>query len=278
MRGCLPNSLQPFYTAITAAAGLLIGSFLNVCIYRVMRDLSVVRPRSFCPQCEKPIAWYDNVPLLSFLILRGRCRGCSTRIPWRYPLVEALTAAAFSLVAYRYGFTLAALKWMVFESLMIVLFWTDLEERILPDEFTLGGAVAGAVFAFFVLVPGVLGQLWLGDRKLVWQSLFNMGLGAALISGPIWLAGAIYAKLRKREGLGLGDVKLLAMLGTFLGADQGIGALLIGAVSGSILTVAYLLLTRKDPGGYELPFGSFLCAAAAFIPFWSRMGETITGK
>jgi len=243
-----------------------------------MRDLSVVSPRSFCPQCEKPIAWYDNVPLLSFVLLRGRCRGCSTPIPLRYPLVEALTAAAFSLVAYRYGPTLAALKWAVFESLMIVLFWTDLEERILPDEFTLGGVVAGAAFAPFVFVSGVLGQLLLGDRKPAWQSLFNMTVGAALLSGPIWMAGAIYAKLRKREGLGLGDVKLLAMLGVFLGVDQGIWALLLGAVGGSIVSVVYLLLTRKDPGSYELPFGSFLCAAAASVPLWNRMGETITGQ
>ena len=278
MRGCLPDSIQPFYLPLAAVAGLLIGSFLNVCIYRVMRDLSVVTPGSFCPQCEKPIAWYDNVPLLSFLLLRGRCRGCSTRISWRYPLVEALTAAAFSLVAYRYGPTLAAFKWTVFESLMIVLFWTDLEERILPDEFTLGGAVAGAAFAFFVFVPGVLGQLFLGDRKPIWQSLFNMLAGAVLMSGPIWLAGAIYARLRKREGLGFGDVKLLAMLGIFLGVDGGLRALLLGAVGGSLISIAYLLFTRKDPGGYELPFGSFLCAAAAFVPLWSRMGETITGR
>ncbi len=273
MRGRLPDHWQPFYLFIAAIAGLLIGSFLNVCIYRVMRDLSVVKPRSFCPQCEELIAWYDNIPLLSFVCLRGKCRRCSARIPWRYPLVEALTAVAFALVVYRYGPTLTALKWLVFESLMIVLFWTDWEERILPDEFTLGGAVAGAAFAPLVFVPGVLGQLLLGDRKLIWQSLFNMAMGSALMSGPIWLAGVVYAKLRKREGLGLGDVKLLAMLGIFLGIDQGIRALLLGAVSGSVIGILYLLLARKDPHSYELPFGSFLCAAAAAVPLWSGMGE-----
>jgi leader peptidase (prepilin peptidase)/N-methyltransferase len=274
----LPDSFQPFYVFIAAVAGLLIGSFLNVCIYRIPRDLSVVSPRSFCTQCENPIAWYDNVPLFSYFLLRGKCRGCSKRISLRYPLVESLTAAAFAFVAYRYGFTLTALKWIIFESLMIVLFWTDFEERILPDEFTLGGAVVGAVFSPFVFVPGVLGQLLLGDRKPVWQSLFNMGVGAALISGPIWLTGVIYARLRKREGLGLGDVKLLVMLGAFLGADQGLWALLMGAVSGSIISVAYILLTRKDARNYELPFGSFLCAAAACIPLLNQMGETITGQ
>jgi leader peptidase (prepilin peptidase) / N-methyltransferase len=272
----LQDSFGPFLILIAALIGLLIGSFLNVCIYRVMRDLSIVRPRSFCPCCQKTIAWYDNVPLLSFLILRGRCRQCASPIPWRYPLTEALTAAAFAAIAGRYGLTLAAFKWIVFESCMIVLFWTDLEERLLPDEFTIGGIVVGGIFSLFVPVPGVLGELLLGDSRPVWESLFNMGIGAVLIAGPIWLLGTFYAKLRKREGLGFGDVKLLAMLGVFLGADGGLLALLIGAVSGSILGIAYIFLARKDAGSYELPFGTFLCAAAACVPFISRMGETIT--
>jgi leader peptidase (prepilin peptidase)/N-methyltransferase len=167
---------------------------------------------------------------------------------------------------------------MIFESLMIVLFWTDLDERILPDEFTLGGIVVGAALSLFVFVPSMLGQLLGGDRKPVWQSLFNMGAGAVLISGPIWLTGAIYARLRKREGLGMGDVKLLAMLGVFLGAEQGLLALLMGAVSGSVVGIAYILMTRKDPRNYELPFGSFLCAAAACIPLFNQMGETTASK
>jgi leader peptidase (prepilin peptidase) / N-methyltransferase len=274
----LPDSFEAVQLATAAVAGLLIGSFLNVCIYRVPRDLSVVSPRSFCTRCENPVAWYDNVPLFSFLLLRGKCRRCSNRISLRYPLVELLTAAAFTLVVYRYGLTLVAIKWIIFESLMIVLFWTDLDERILPDEFTLGGIVAGAVLSPFVFVPGVLGQLLGADRKPVWQSLFNMGAGAVLISGPIWLTGAIYAKLRKREGLGLGDVKLLAMLGVFLGADQGLLALLIGAVSGSIVGIFYIVVTRKDPRSYELPFGSFLCAAAACVPLLNQLGETTASK
>ena len=274
----MPPSSQLFYVLAAAVAGLLIGSFLNVCIYRIPRDLSVVRPRSFCTQCESPIAWYDNVPLLSFLLLRGRCRDCSNRISFRYPLVELLAAVAFALVMHQYGFTLAAIKWIIFESLMIALFWTDLDARILPDEFTLGGAVVGAAFSPFVFVPGVLGQLILADHRRVWQSLFNMGTGAALMSGPIWLTGAVYARVRRREGLGLGDVKLLIMLGAFLGVDQGILALLMGAVGGSIISVVYILVTRKDPKTYELPFGSFLCAAAAFVPLLSQMGEIIAGR
>jgi len=274
----LPHNLQIFYLLTAAGAGLAIGSFLNVCIYRVMRDLSVVRPRSFCPQCENPIAWYDNVPLLSFILLQGKCRWCSSRISWRYPLVEAFTALAFAAVTYRYEFTLVALKWMVFESLMIVLFWTDLEERILPDEFTLGGAVLGAILSCFVSVPGMLGELLLGNGRPVWQSLFNMATGAALMAGPIWLAGFLYAKWRKKEGLGFGDIKLLVMLGAFLGADGGLWALLMGAISGSIIGIAFILLARKEIRSYELPFGSFLCAAAACVPLLNQMGETIAGR
>jgi len=274
----LPNSLQSFQVTLAAIAGLLIGSFLNVCIYRVPRDLSVVKPRSFCPQCEKPIAWYDNIPLLSFLLLRGKCRDCAHRIPLRYPLVETITAAVFAAVVYRYGFTLTALKWVVFESLMIALFCTDLETRILPDEFTLGGSVAGVVSSLFVPVSSTLGGLLLADYSSAWQSLFSMVIGVALITGPIWLAGVLWKKLFKREALGLGDVKLLIMLGVFLGLEGGVLALQIGTISGAVLGLVYVLLTRKNVRTYEVPFGCFLCAAAACVPFLSRMEETIAGR
>ncbi len=147
--------------AFAALTGLLIGSFLNVCIYRVPSDLSVIAPRSFCPECGKPVAWYDNIPLLSYALLKGRCRECGKSIGWRYPLVELMTAVFFATSVARYGWNLNGLKWCLFEGIMIVLFWVDLEERILPDEFTLGGSVAGLVFAFFTKVPGVLGELLL---------------------------------------------------------------------------------------------------------------------
>ena len=128
---------------LAALSGLLIGSFLNVCIYRWPRDLSVVRPRSFCPKCEQPIGWFDNVPVLSYLLLRGRCRKCGAQIPARYLVVELLTAAAFFCAVWFLGPTLAAAKYCVFGALIIALVFSDLEERILPDEFTLGGAVVG---------------------------------------------------------------------------------------------------------------------------------------
>src|SRR5579864_9035369 len=120
-------------TLLAALAGLLIGSFLNVCVYRLPRDLSVVQPRSFCPQCEKTIAWYDNVPLLSYVLLRGRCRNCRARIPVRYPIVELLTGVAFAICAIGLGVTLLALKFAIFAAILITLIATDMEERILPD-------------------------------------------------------------------------------------------------------------------------------------------------
>jgi len=139
--------------SIALLFGLLIGSFLNVCIYRWPRDLSVVRPRSYCPACEAPIAWYDNVPLVSYAILGGRCRHCGARISLRYPLVEALTGGLFFLLVYRYGLTLFTGKMCVFTAMMVALLFTDLEARILPDEFTVWGTVVGLLFALRAPAP-----------------------------------------------------------------------------------------------------------------------------
>ncbi len=268
----MPAELNLSYAIAAALFGLLFGSFLNVCIYRVPRDMSVVAPRSFCPECGSAIAWYDNVPVLSYALLRARCRHCGRAIGIRYPLVETTTCVLFVAVALEYGATLAAAKWIVFEALMVVLFWTDLEERILPDEWTIGGAAAGLILAIFVMVSGTLGDLLLPHSKQVWESLFNAAIGAIFLAGPIWLIGALYKRVRKREGLGLGDVKLLVLIGVFLGLENGLLALLAGAVAGSVIGLAYVLLTRKDLSTYELPFGSFLCAGAAFIPLIEKLG------
>jgi leader peptidase (prepilin peptidase) / N-methyltransferase len=267
----LPSDLEPLHVAAAIVIGLLFGSFLNVCIYRIPRDLSVVAPRSFCPECGERIRWHDNVPLLSYALLRGRCRVCGKRIGLRYPIVELTTAILFGAIAIRYGWTLTAFKWELFEALVITLFWTDLEERLLPDELTLGGAQAGLILAVFVRVPGQLSELFLPGSKIIWQSLFNACTGAMLLAGPIWMLGLIYARVRGREGVGFGDVKLLLLLGVFLGPENGLLALLIGAVSGSVLGVAYIWLTHKKASTYELPLGSFLCAGAALAPLMNKL-------
>jgi leader peptidase (prepilin peptidase)/N-methyltransferase len=253
--------------------GLLIGSFLNVCIYRWPLDLSVVRPRSHCPECEAPIAWYDNVPLLSFAILRGRCRHCQARIPPRYPLVELLTGGLFFLMVHRYGLTPMAGKMCAFTAMMVVLFFTDLEQRILPDEITVWGTVAGLGFALFVSTPDVailvLGVAGLGSSGWITR-LAAAALAAGLPSGILWCAGWIYQKVRHREGLGFGDVKMVALLGCYLGLDAGMTVLVLGSLAGAVLGLAYVKATGKDAATYELPFGAFLSASALFVVVFSR--------
>jgi leader peptidase (prepilin peptidase)/N-methyltransferase len=251
---------------LAALAGLLIGSFLNVCIFRLPRDLSVAAPRSFCPGCEKTIAWYDNIPLLSYLALGGECRYCKARIPLRYPLVELATALAFALIVSRLGVTLLALKFAIFGAIMITLVATDIEERILPDEFTLGGTAIGIVLAYFVPLEFGIGHMlapagWGEGARSVLEALVAAGIG----SGSIWLVGWLYEKFRHREGLGFGDVKMIAMIGAFLGLRWALTTLVLASAAGSVIGVILVLATRKKASEYELPFGSFLGAAALVL-------------
>src|SRR5579862_3767281 len=198
--------------AIAALAGLLIGSFLNVCIFRLPRDLSVVRPRSFCPGCEKMIVWYDNIPILSYILLGGRCRHCKQRIPLRYPIVEIATAAAFGVCVAALGPTLAAVKYCAFSAILITLIASDLEDRILPDEFTLGGTAVGLAISLAVPMEAGFVRLFLpATLGWRWQSLAESALGAGFSCLMIWFVGWAYEKLRHREGLGFGDVKMIAM-------------------------------------------------------------------
>jgi leader peptidase (prepilin peptidase)/N-methyltransferase len=244
--------------------GLLIGSFLNVCIYRWPRDLSVVRPRSHCPECGKTIAWYDNIPLLSFALLRGRCRHCRARILLRYPVVEAMAGLLFLYFVGTLGLTLAAAKMCVFSAALVALIFSDLEQRILPDELTLGGTLAGLAFALAVPTPPD-GLRWLLGLHGAADSLAGSALGAVFPSACLWGAGWLYKKVRHREGLGFGDVKLVAMAGSFLGLYGALLSLLWGSLAGAVLGYAYIRATHKDAATYELPFGAFLGAAALLV-------------
>jgi leader peptidase (prepilin peptidase)/N-methyltransferase len=253
-------------TFLALLFGLLIGSFLNVCIYRMPEDLSVVKPRSFCPACKHTIPWYDNIPLVSYALLGARCRWCRTRISARYPIVEALTGALFAWIVFMRSVTPLAAKDCLFAALMVGLIFTDLEQRILPDEFTLGGALSGILIAAWVpmdrgLISYLLPYSW--SPRMV--SVVDAAASALMISLLMWAVGAAYLKLRKREGLGLGDVKMIATAGAFLGLEGALLMLMIGSVLGSVVGYAYIRIARKDPSTYELPFGSFLGVAALGI-------------
>lgn len=256
---------------IAGLFGLLIGSFLNVCIYRMPRDLSVVTPRSYCPGCEHGIAWHDNIPVISFALLRGRCRYCRQPISSRYPLVELLTGALFFFAVFSLGPTLGALKLCVFCAICVELVFSDIEARILPDEFTLGGTVIGLAFAALIPEPGGIWRLLLPDvhneRML---SLLSAAFAAAFASGVMWLVGWLYLKIRHREGLGLGDVKMVAMIGAFLGLQGVLLTLIVGSTLGSLIGLAFIAITRKSAAQYELPFGSFLGAAAIGAAFYGE--------
>ena len=246
--------------------GLLIGSFLNVCIHRWPRNRSVVKPRSHCVRCRKGIAWYDNIPLFSYLILGGRCRHCGAKISWRYPLVEFLTGVLFFYEVATLGPTLNAIKMCVLCAMSVALIFCDLEKRILPDEFTIGGTVIGIVFSFFVPVQDITAKAisWmLGLELPAWaNSPAESLLGAFLPAFFLWFGGWLYYRVRHREGLGLGDVKLIAMVGSFLGLHGALLTLIVGSVSGSIIGYSYIKMSGQDPAEYELPFGTFLGAGA----------------
>jgi len=254
--------------------GLLIGSFLNVCIHRWPRGRSVVRPRSHCVRCRKTIAWYDNVPVVSYLLLGGKCRHCGRHISARYPAVELLTGVVFFYFVWHDGPTVAAVKFCVFAAILIALIFSDFEKRLLPDELTLGGALIGLAFAAFVPLhdESSQGLLWLMGLSLEGRllSLCQAALGAVVPSFVLWGGGWLYLKVRHREGLGLGDVKLMLTMGAFLGLQASLLALLTGCIVGSVVSLVYIWIARKDAATYELPFGSFLGAAALAVAIWGR--------
>jgi leader peptidase (prepilin peptidase) / N-methyltransferase len=269
------------YTVFAFLFGLLVGSFLNVCIFRLPRDMSVVAPRSLCPQCEKTISWYDNIPVLSFILLRGKCRNCGAAIPWRYPLVELLTGLAFGISVGAFGESLIALKYCLLSAICITLIFSDLEERILPDEFTIGGIVIGLILSWFAPMRAGISYFFVRDNSdprvlSVVESL----LGIVVCAGSLWLVAYLYQKVRDRDGLGFGDIKMIAMIGAFLGLQGALLTLIISSVVGSIVGLIFIYTTGKNASTYELPFGTFLgaaCLATAIfgetvLHFYSSMG------
>lgn len=236
-----------------ALFGLIVGSYLNVVIHRLPRGISTVLPRSRCPSCDAAIRARDNLPVISWLLLRGRCRRCGARIAWRYPLVEAVTATLFVACMETWGPTPDAAVGALFGSALIVLALIDLEHYVLPDRITLPGIAVGVAVQPLLVQGGVVPAL----------------MGAALGAGVLLLVYGAWLLLRGEEGMGLGDVKMLAMVGAFLGW-KGVVVTLFFASLGGTLAAGVLLLAGRVHLKSRIPFGTFLALAAGLALFWGR--------
>ncbi len=252
--------------------GLIIGSFLNVCILRIPVAESVVLPPSHCPSCGMPIKPYDNIPVVSWLVLAGRCRKCKARISAMYPMVELGTGLLFLACYFVFGIKAEALKWAIFAALLIVLTITDLRERILPDKVNFVGFGLGLLLSLFTRpVDGT--ALWLANHLFTYPppeaalSFADALIGAGVASGLLWLVAEGYFRARGREGMGLGDVKMMAMAGAFLGLQRALLTILLGSLLGSIIGIAVIAIGRKGRD-FELPFGTFLGAGAMLVVFF----------
>ncbi len=251
---------------VPALAGLVVGSFLNVCIHRLPRRESVIRPRSRCPNCSKPISAGDNIPVLSFLLLKGRCRSCHRRISLQYPLVEAATAVLFVAAWMRFGWSSSFIVCCLFLALILTLSVVDLYHRILPDVLTLGGLAAGVVLSP-LQDPGFF-HWEAGPASLpAWNHLGFSLLGAGLGGGFLWLIATLYRRFSGVDGMGFGDVKMTAMLGAFLGWRCAWLSVFLGSVLGAVAGAIYMR-ARSKGRSYPLPFGTFLGVAAAASALW----------
>jgi leader peptidase (prepilin peptidase)/N-methyltransferase len=242
--------------------GLIVGSFLNVCIARIPLESSIISPPSHCPRCNTPIRWYDNIPLVSFAVLRGRCRTCAQRISWRYPLVELLNGLLFLWAIFEFGFTGEAILVMALCSTLVVITFIDLDHQIIPDVITYPGMVIGlGVAPFFMSTLAVPLSFGLGavlpPMGQYGTAFLNAFIGLVLGGAPLYLIGLLWEKLRKVEAMGGGDVKFMAMVGSFLGWKGAFLTIMLGAVSGSIVGVALILL-KKHQADKVIPFGPFL--------------------
>jgi leader peptidase (prepilin peptidase)/N-methyltransferase len=297
--------VDPFVAAGIFLLGLAFGSFLNVCIYRLPRGMSVVAPASACPHCTRPVRFYDNVPVVSWLVLRGRCRNCHQRISARYLIIELLAASMFLICYAQFGLSLAMLKCATFGFLLLGLISTDAETHSLPDKLTLPGLALGLAFSWFVpvndllsiLLPGVLPIPASPDVSGRVFSLMDAALGALAGASFLYGAGAIYLRARGVEGMGLGDVKLMAMIGSFVGLRLTILTIFAASLAGSafgLATVLAVWIKRtkrrvrvfREPGRaarkrawssamvalrrYQMPFGVFLGSMGLAAFFFGR--------
>jgi leader peptidase (prepilin peptidase) / N-methyltransferase len=251
---------MPLYL-IVLAFGLIIGSFLNVCIYRLPRNQSVVFPSSRCPSCDNPIRARDNIPVLSYLALGGRCRVCGQRISFRYPLVEALNAFLYLAVLWRYGFCWASALYGLLISALIVITFIDIDFQIIPDRITLTGIPAGLIAGSFVLPDPFLRTSSLGFMSSL--------IGAASGFLFYYLIAYLSIVIMKKEGMGGGDIKLMAMVGAFLGWKAVILTTFLGSLLGSAVGIA-IMIGRGKAGSVQIPFGPYLALGACICMFFGQ--------
>jgi len=298
-------SVIPFFFFLF---GLIIGSFLNVCITRIPEGMSVVSPSSRCPRCLTPIKFYDNIPVLGWILLQGKCRNCGLAISPMYPVIELTTGLLFLLTYYEFGITIPTFKWLLFTCLMLILIVTDILYRILPDAITWTGFGMGLALATRIppanAVDAYIADVRIHDRHvpLAAAGVIDALLGAALGAFFLWAASMLYKLVRKREGMGMGDVKMMALVGAFLGVRGAFLTILFGTLVGSIVGVILILslylsgwkaklaerAQRRGLGKlnalrwtlasqYHLPLGAFLGFAALFVvyavPILSRLGR-----
>ena len=245
-------------------SGACVGSFLNVCIVRLPQEKSIVHPPSHCPTCKKNILWYDNIPLISFLLLKGRCRHCQAKISWRYFFVEFLTAILFVTFFMHFGLQKILVPYLFIIACFIVIIFVDFEHRIIPDEVSLGGLAAGLIFSFFI--PEMHG-VTLGQNGFLMSDLKSLGLsllGAFVGGGIIFIMAIIGDWIFKKESMGGGDIKLLAMIGAFLGWDMAILTFFIAPIFGAVFGIIEKIRTKES----TIAYGPFLVLGAIICLFW----------
>ena len=237
-------NLEPFQLSILILLGLAVGSFLNVCIHRLPRGESLALPPSRCPACEYRLRWFDNIPVVSYALLAGRCRKCRSPISIRYPLIELATMALFVIHGEVFGWSALLVPRLLFACAMIVLFAIDLEHHLLPNVITLP-AIAVGLISSAVLPPGIVDAL----------------IGVVVGGGVLWLIGEAYFRYSGHEGMGGGDVKMLAMIGAFLGWKLVLVTLVLSSVAGSVIGL-FVILIKRGGMKYALPYGTFLALGA----------------
>jgi len=249
--------------------GLVFGSFLNVCIVRLPNKESILVPRSHCPLCKHPIRWFDNIPLVSYLLLRGRCRDCQARISPRYAVVEALTALLLMATFRRYGLSPEFVKYSALVMMLVVLIFTDLSQRRIPHAVTVFGISLGLALSFFIQVDNRPVE-WLAERMGLFLpgavlSVLGAIVGAVTGGGLFYAVGEAFYILggREKEYLGFGDVMLMLMVGTFLGAPLTLLTILLGSLGGSIIALSFTLAAPRFRN-YHWPYGTFLGIAAIY--------------